>query len=237
MLFPILIQLGFVFIGGQAGRLLDIAGIKASFPRIMAGFPVGAVVGGLLGALAGAWLGRTEDLLLATAIAQGGVRRARVGDRPSVRVVAERGGRARPGIGAASPTEDDAAGATIDATRCSGRRSCALILAYQVLSALGSQLADFLVFDRASAQYPDPADLARFLAGYTAVMNIVSIAFLFLLAGPLLRRFGLRLGIALNPVVLTVLRRRHGRGLRRRRAGHRSRCWRPCRPLASPTSP
>ena len=46
VLFPILIQLGFVFIGGQAGRLLDIAGIKASFPRIMAGFPVGAVIGG-----------------------------------------------------------------------------------------------------------------------------------------------------------------------------------------------
>ena len=45
VLFPILIQLGFVFIGGQAGRLLDIAGIKASFPRIMAGFPVGAVPG------------------------------------------------------------------------------------------------------------------------------------------------------------------------------------------------
>ena len=80
----------------------------------------------------------------------------------------------------------------------------ALILAYQVLSALGSQLADFLVYDRAGAQFPDPADLARFLAGYTAVMNIASIAFLFLVAGPLLRRFGLRLGIAANPVVLTV---------------------------------
>jgi hypothetical protein len=80
----------------------------------------------------------------------------------------------------------------------------ALILAYQVLSALGSQLADFLVFDRATAQYPDPVDLAQYIAGYTAVMNAVSIAFLFVLAGPLLRRFGLRLGIAANPLVLTV---------------------------------
>ncbi len=35
-------------------------------------------------------------------------------------------------------------------------------------------------------------------------MNAVSIAFLFVLAGPLLRRFGLRLGIAANPLVLTV---------------------------------
>jgi DNA-binding CsgD family transcriptional regulator len=46
VLFPVLIQLGFVFIGGQAGRILDIGGIKASFPRIMAGFPLGAIVGG-----------------------------------------------------------------------------------------------------------------------------------------------------------------------------------------------
>lgn len=69
VLFPILIQLGFVFIGGQGGQLLDIAGIKASFPRIMGGFPVGAVLGGLLGGQLVTWLGRTEDLLLATALA------------------------------------------------------------------------------------------------------------------------------------------------------------------------
>ena len=35
-------------------------------------------------------------------------------------------------------------------------------------------------------------------------MNIVSIAFLFILAGPLLRRYGLRLGIAANPLVVTA---------------------------------
>jgi hypothetical protein len=67
ILFPILIQLGFVFIGGQGGRLLDIAGIKASFPRIMAGFPIGAIVGGLLGGAIVGLTGRVEDLLLATA--------------------------------------------------------------------------------------------------------------------------------------------------------------------------
>ena len=83
-------------------------------------------------------------------------------------------------------------------------RFVALILAYQVLSALGSQLSDYLVFDRATAQFPDAADLARFIAGYTAVMNVVSIVFLFALAGPLLRRYGLRLGIAANPLVLTL---------------------------------
>ena len=200
VLFPILIQLGFVFIGGQAGRLLDIAGIKASFPRIMAGFPVGAVLGGVLGGGLVTWLGRVEDLLLATALAQAAF----------AGLVWATGRQYANLLGSA----DEAAANRQDA-RAEGRatpslrallasRFVALILAYQVLSALGSQLADFLVFDRATAQYPDPADLARFLAGYTAIMNVASIAFLFALAGPLLRRNGLRLGIAANPVVLTA---------------------------------
>jgi HEAT repeat protein len=202
VLFPILIQLGFVFIGGQAGRLLDIAGIKASFPRIMAGFPVGAVFGGLLGAELVSRLGRTEDLLLATAIAQAAF-------AGLVWATGRRyGGALRlpdplPQSDDRGPMDDDRTGRP-SLRRLFASRFVLLVLAYQVLSALGSQLADFLVFDRAAAAYPDAADLARFLAGYTAVMNVASIGFLVVLAGPLLRRFGLGLGIAANPVVLTL---------------------------------
>ena len=203
ILFPILIQLGFVFIGGQAGRILDIAGIKASFPRIMTGFPVGAVLGGILGAQLVTWLGRTEDLLAATALAQAGF-------AALVWVTGRRYASQLGSSGSEGAVNEPAGGDDDRTPRFSLRSSLtsrfvALILAYQVLSAVGSQLADFLVYDRAIAQYPDPADLARFLAGYTAVMNAVSIAFLFALAGPLLRRFGLRLGIAANPLVLTLL--------------------------------
>ncbi|MET1232910.1 MAG: hypothetical protein ABWY52_08695, partial [Candidatus Limnocylindrales bacterium] len=202
ILFPILIQLGFVFIGGQAGRLLDIAGIKASFPRIVAGFPAGAVLGGIVGGWLVGWFGRTEDLLLATAIAQGAF----------AALVWATGRRYAASLGSGNDVHVPAAAAGPDAEgdarpsmrQLFTRRFVVLIFAYQVLSALASQLADFLVFDRALAQYPDAADLAGFLAGYTAVMNVVSIAFLFVIAGPLLRRFGLRLGITANPLVLTV---------------------------------
>ena len=201
VLFPILIQLGFVFVGGQAGRLLDIAGIKTSFPRIMAGFPVGAVIGGLLGAELVSRLGRTEDLLLATALAQAAF----------TGLVWVTGRKYRSELRLPDPAAADRSQTTADdvSARPSMRsllanRFVLLILAYQVLSALGSQLADFLVFDRAAAQFPSSADLARFLAGYTAIMNVASIAFLVVVAGPLLRRFGLRLGIASNPVVLTL---------------------------------
>jgi hypothetical protein len=206
VLFPILIQLGFVFIGGQGGRLLDIAGIKASFPRIMAGFPIGAVLGGLLGGQLVTWLGRTEDLLLATALAQGAFAAlVWVTGRRYALLLGSTGPAPAP-----APAPGEHAVADGDALpgfsfrRSLTSRFVALILAYQVLSALGSQLSDFLVYDRASAQYPDPSDLAGFLAAYTAVMNVVAIAFLALVAGPLLRRFGLRLGIPANPLVLTA---------------------------------
>ena len=206
VLFPILIQLGFVFIGGQAGRILDIAGIKANFPRIMAGFPVGAVLGGLLGGPLVTLFGRTEHLLFVTALAQGAFAALlwATGRRFAAQLASPRSGSGSAARAGAAPGAADEQPRRSSLRTLLASRFVALILAYQVLSALGSQLADFLVYDRATSQYPDPVDLAQYLAAYTAVMNAVSIAFLFALAGPLLRRFGLRLGIAANPLVLTV---------------------------------
>ena len=51
VLFPIALQLGFVFIGGQAGRLLDVRQMKERFPRVVGGFSVGFLLGGLFVAL------------------------------------------------------------------------------------------------------------------------------------------------------------------------------------------
>ena len=157
VLFPILIQLGFVFIGGQAGRLLDIAGIKASFPRIFAGFPVGAVLGGLLGGQlvtcsAGRRIccSRRRSPRRAFAAARAGRRAGATAELPAV--TPDRPG-ARRAAGRRAVWRPPSGGCR--------SRFVALIVAYQVLSALGSQLADFLVFDRATAQYPGPHDLAR----------------------------------------------------------------------------
>ena len=200
VLFPLLIQLGFVFIGAQAGRVLDIAGIKARFPRILAGFPVGAVLGSLLAARLVAVFGSTDVLLLTTAVAQAlfAALVLLTGVRYSAFLALDP--QARDAGDGDRPVED----AGITTRRLLTTPFVALILGYQVLSALASQLSDYLVFDRAAAQYPAADDLARFLAGYTAVMNVVSIAFLVLVAGPMLRRFGLRAGIAANPAVLTA---------------------------------
>ena len=80
-----------------------------------------------------------------------------------------------------------------------------LIFGYQVLSAAVTQLLDFMVWERAAARYPDPSDLARFQGVFGAVINIVSVAFVFAVAGWLLTRFGIGVGLLANPVGVLVL--------------------------------
>ena len=190
VLFPIALQLGFVFVGGQAGRLLDVRQMKELFPRVVSGFAVGFLLGGLLAIPLLALLGSTENLLLATTVAQLaflGLLLLTERRFPEVRAThVEEGGPAvvRPRL------------RTLFASGIA-----LLLLAYQVLSAMGSQVVDFLFFDRAAAQYSGE-DLTRFLSTYTAALNLVDILFLALLAGPLMRRFGLRFGLAFNPVVV-----------------------------------
>ena len=196
VLFPVLIQLGFVFIGGQAGRILDIAGIKANFPRIVAGFPVGAVIGGVVAGPLLTLFGRAEDLLVAAATAQAAFLGLLLltGRWYAVELVPV----------ATSPSPVDPVRQPLSQLLRS--RFVLLIIAYQVLSAVGESAGRLpRVRSRRSARYPDGDELARFVARYTAAMNITSILFLAVLAGVLLRRFGLKLGLPANPAVLAVI--------------------------------
>ena len=183
VLFPIALQLGFVFIGGKAGRLLDVRQMKALFPRVVTGFAVGFFLGGLLGIPLLAVLGSTENLLLATTAAQC----AFLG----LLLVTER----RFPEARAAPVVDSPVVVRPPLLKLFASGLALLLLAYQVLSAMGSQVVDFLLFNRAAAHYGGD-DLTRFLAGYTAALNLVDVLFLAVLAAPLMRRFGLRLGLS-----------------------------------------
>ena len=192
VLFPIALHLGFVFIGGQAGRLLDVRQMKERFPRVVGGFSVGFFLGGLLAIPLLALLGSTEDLLLGTTVAQ----------LAFLALLLETERRFPEVRSAPIGTSQDTARPSARTLFASGL--VLLLLVYQVLSAMGSWLVDYLLFNRAGAHYSGD-DLTRFLSGYTAVLNLVDILFLALLAGPLLRRFGLRLGLVLNPAVVAAL--------------------------------
>jgi hypothetical protein len=158
----------------------------------VSGFALGFLVGGLLGIPLLALLGSTEHLLVGTTLAQLaflGLLLETERRFPEVRTA--------PAAEASQPARPSAR--TLFASGL-----LLLLLVYQVLSAMGSWLLDYILFNRAHAHYSGN-DLTRFLSGYTALLNLADILFLALLAGPLLRRFGLRLGLVLNPAVVAAL--------------------------------
>jgi hypothetical protein len=196
VLFPVAIPVGFVLVGSQAGRLMDVREMKANFPRVAAGFSLGFAGGGLLAA----WLvdvldGPVPVLGFASAAAGAWLVLARVTSRRYRSVL---GARPEP-AGPPSPS----------APRRDSLLRNPLVLAvfgYQVLSAAVTQLLDYMVWERAAARYPDASDLAQFQGIFGAVMNIVSVLFVIVIAGRMVTRLGVGASLAANPLgVLAVL--------------------------------
>ncbi len=194
VVFPLQLQLGFVFIGSQAGRLLDVRQIKRYFPRVVFGFSAGFLVGGIGTIPLAGRIAPADMLLLTTASGVALVIAFLVSGRRYRTELAE----------PASPPS----GATDLPNRPRSilrDRYVALVFGYQVLTAAVGQVTDFLAFDRAAARYDEAGELASFAAVLTAVVNIADILFLALVAGFVMTRFGLRLGMMLNPLATAAL--------------------------------
>jgi hypothetical protein len=195
VLFPLAIPVGFVVVGAQAGRLLDVLQMKEYFPRVVAGFSLGFAVGGLLAAVLVKVLSGPEALLLVDVAVAGAM-------LALIAVTARRYPeqlRARPTAPARTRKSD------AGARRVPLSGLVVVIFGYQVLSAAVTQLFDYIVWERAAARYSDAGDLAHFQGLYGAAINIVAIAFVALIAGRLLTRWGVGLGLAANPGVAVVL--------------------------------
>ena len=195
LLFPLSIPLGFVIVGAQAGRLLHVRQMKAHFPRVVAGFSIGFAIGGLAAAALVDVVGGPVGLLpfdvvaavlfivLVILTARRHPAELRSPPPPPVSVETAKPGR--------SPLLRN--------------RLVLLIFGYQLLSAAVTQLLDYIVWERAAARYPDPSELAQFLGVFGAIINVVSIAFVTLFAGWLLKRYGVGLGLAANPAGVLAL--------------------------------
>ncbi len=194
VLAPIVIPVGFLFVVGQAGELLDVRSLKALYARVVAGFALGFVTGGLAGPLLLAVVGAAENLLVAAAAAAGLFFALVVMTRRSYPV--ELAKIERPDVGSEPTT-------LRSLTR---NRYVMLIIGFQMLSAVESQWLDFLVLSSAARRYDTTNELARFLSQFSAIAYGADILFLLVLAGLLLRRFGLRYGLTANSVgVLTLI--------------------------------
>ncbi len=192
--FSLIMQVGFVIIGGQAGRLLDVRQIKRYFPRIVAGFVVGFLVSGVLVAPLQSWLGSTEYLLLAAAVSATAMLSVLLATNARYyRILAQ---------------ATELGGTQIESPplrRLLLKRFVILIFAYQMLSAVVSQLLDFMLLAAAGERFADSDALASFFGNFTIVVNLLNLLFLALVAGFLLSRFGLRFGLTANPAVDTLI--------------------------------
>ena len=197
VLFPLSIPIGFALVGAQAGRLLDVREMKANFPRVAAGFSIGFAVGGLAAAALVGPLGGPPNLLavdVVAALAMAGLVLGTSSRFPTLHTPPE-----------PAATTTAAGGPHPGRWGLLRHRMVLVIFGYQVLSAAVTQLLDFMVWERAAARYPDPSDLARFQGVFGAVINIVSVVFVFAVAGWLLTRFGIGVGLLANPVGVLVL--------------------------------
>jgi hypothetical protein len=206
VLFPLSIPVGFMLVGAQAGRLLDVRQIKAHFGKVAAGFSIGFALGGLAAAGLVGPLGGPERLLLVD-VGLALLFLALVGETSTRYAASLRV--APPSPAGAAPVREQ--GGPLASARRATRavlrsRLVLLVFGYQFCTAAVMQLLDYLVWERAAHRYPDPDDLARFQGVFGAVINVTSVVFVFGVAGWLLTRFGIRAGLAANPLgVLVVL--------------------------------
>lgn len=186
VVFSLILQIGFVIVGGQAGRLLDVRQIKRYFPRIVAGFVIGFMVSGAISSPLLNVLGNTEHLLLVAAASA----TIMLGMLLATNV---RYGHLL--------TLSDTSGRSIKPPplrKVLTKRFVLLIFAYQMLSAMASQFLDYMVMASAGERFPETDALAQFFANYTFLLNLTDLIFLLLFAGFLLSRFGLRFGLTAN---------------------------------------
>ncbi len=191
--FPLSLQLGFVLLGNQAGRLFNVRQIKRRFPLIITGFAGGFMLGGLAVSPLLIWLQQTENLLFVAGVCMLGMLGfllAATGRFKTELDQDNQPGRSQPSKSLGSLLKV---------------RYIVLIFLYQMLSAMGTQLGDFIFFSQASARYSVAEEFASFFGNFSAVLNFIDIVFVTLFAGFFLTRFGMRYGLMINPGVMVVM--------------------------------
>jgi ATP/ADP translocase len=205
--FPLSFQIGFVLIGGQAGRVFDLRELKVNFPRIVAGFPLGLIAAGLLTSALLEPIGRISRLMLITTLAS--VLLIVLIFATKRRYHGELGELSADDLSLTDNNVDNNVDSSLNAMRPSLRKLLAhrfvlVLLGYQLLSQIGTQLVDFLVYDRADARYVGADRVSSFVGNFTTLLNVVNLLFLLLAAGFLLRAYGMKVGLLINPAVVTL---------------------------------
>lgn len=194
-LFQIFIPTGFVVMGSQAGRLLDVRQIKQQFPRVIMGFALGFMIGGWLVGLVLRIVANPIHLLFIAALFASSM-------LLFLMVLTRRFG---PRLNQVAETKSSRSQPAKSLRQLLNKRFVQLIFLYQMLSAMGTLLVEFLLLVKANEIYPTAAEFAHFFGNFTGFLNLTDILFGLFLAGFLMNRYGMLLGLSGNPLVITIL--------------------------------
>ena len=190
--FSLVIQIGFVFLGGQAGRLLDLRQIKRLFPQIVAGFVVGFLLGALAIPILVTYLGRMENVLIGLVVTT----------LVWLAFVVVTSRRYPAELNQTSQVREKEPEKSFWALL--RNPYVALLFVYQILAGIINQLSDFFLLSQSAQRYDSSTGLAHFFSQFTVALNVTDLAVTTLIAGLFLSRFGLGAGLLSNPVVMAV---------------------------------
>jgi ATP:ADP antiporter, AAA family len=187
------LQMTYISLGALTARLFDIRQTKRFFPRIGAAFSFGFIVGSFTVPPLLTYLGGTADLLIGAGIALLVALLFRVLLIGANRAVLAAPVRAHTGL----PPQP--------LHHLLRQRYIARTFGFQALTAINSRLLIFLITALVATRFTTAESLAGFYGPYMGVRDSTTVLFALLAAGWLLNRFGLALGLALNPMVIGVL--------------------------------
>ncbi len=178
-----------------AGAVFDLRQGKRLFGLIGAGEIAAVVLGGALTPLLADRLGVAPLMLIAVA--------GHIGALVALIVVV----RAAPASFSLAGSNDEEV--TVQAPRRPLRdllsdRYIALFFGISILSYLSYYFVDYIYYDRVEATFTDPEELASFFGialGVYGTINLISNIFL---SGPILSRFGVRIGILILPAFVVM---------------------------------
>lgn len=190
--FSLMTLLCSIVLGAQAGRVFDVRQMKRLYPLVLASQILAVVMGGLLVTPLTRWLGGVENLL---ALSGGAMFIALVFLVATIR----RFGSALTQVQATSLSKP-----AKSLPQLLKKRYVRLILAYQVLSAIGTQLVIFVLLSVVDATFTTAEALTGFFGNLLAIGTFCTLLFLLFIAGRLLNRFGLIIGLTSNPGAVTA---------------------------------
>ena len=178
------------------GRLFNVRQGKRLFSLIMAGPVLAIILIGFFTATLISWLGTVNLLLISTGgltVAMGFLLLTIAKFRQTL-------------TGAKSTIESDAAKSHTPAQGMRAlfqNRFIALFFIYTAFSTAGTYVLDFAFVSEAEARYQDTATLGRFFGNFLAISTFM-LLLLSLVSGKIFNRYGLKVGVILNPVLVGI---------------------------------